>query len=94
MANDDIERDAVRKRTVDNSSINSIAEASEETSLLSSNTKKDGYLSSNLSEADSSSTEDEPPQQFKSPVGIIALLLIGKSTLTSFLKTADIEKVS
>jgi hypothetical protein len=81
MANNDIERDGGRNHNPnDSSSINSIQELSEETSLLSSNTKKDDYQSTDVSIGDSSSTEDETPQNFRNPVGIIALLLIGKPT--------------
>lgn len=78
MANKDIERDGARNHILnDSSSINSIPGPSEETSLMSSNTKKDDYQSTDVSIGDSSSTEDEAPQEFRSPVGIIALLLIG-----------------
>lgn len=75
MADEDIERDGMRNHVeIDPSSIDSLQEPSEETSLLSSNTKKDDYQT-DVSTGDSSLTDND--KEFRSPVGVIALLLVG-----------------
>ncbi|KUJ20103.1 MFS general substrate transporter [Mollisia scopiformis] len=74
MAEHDVERDVL---TATEPAVEDIQQqTSEETSLLSTSKKID-YQSTDVSSGDSSTLENETPQQPRSPIGIIALLLIG-----------------
>ncbi|CZR59006.1 related to multidrug resistance protein fnx1 [Phialocephala subalpina] len=78
MADHDIERGGVNPTNSD-PAIDSI-QASEETSLLSENTKKLDYEATEVSTGESSLADDEASQEAsegRSPFGIISLLLIG-----------------
>ncbi|KAF8849187.1 hypothetical protein BDZ45DRAFT_663492 [Acephala macrosclerotiorum] len=78
MADHDVERGGVNPANSD-PAIDSI-QASEETSLLSENTKKLDYEATEVSSGESSLADDEASQEAsegRSPLGIISLLLVG-----------------
>lgn len=76
MADNDVESEAAYSVT-DPSSIESIQETSEETSLLATKKDTNGYQSADISSGDASTLSNEASQNSRSPIGIIALLLIG-----------------
>lgn len=80
MTNHDVEREGAGLTATDLliDSDDTIQQTSEETSLLSTS-KKIHYQSTEVSSVEPSPIENEASGETRSPIGIIALLLIGTS---------------